>query len=962
MGALFLVRHRTPMYSISMSRIRRFSLGLMAAVVVASTFSTIVPQANVSALSFSGATSPSDLARAYLYGTWVKACISKNLGHNFDGVGINEGGWTSDSSDSTGMIGVQSYACKDVSAMTEGMKGVGVPWGNGKERIEALCKMGVTRVQPGGRTTQLPCYGPDAETGKDSIEVVADWNIGPSVPDGFVRYVNTTAGGDIFSPSALIKYFFYYDIVFKRQCDISPDTGSVGATNVTTIPEIQADGTFKDATYKYDGNAKIKIPYGAINTLGLGDGSGTEIQCYKMGDKLRALSKDPAVAREWLAKYSPGHDGVPGTCDEYAKYHTVDGVDTTAICVEGYRNKSDPTYCSVHYPPGQTDSQITAMKPKSDACEYGAKVATAESGVTVIDTSGAKTPDSKSTCGITGVGWIVCPVMTFLADVMDNTFKFLADSFLSTDPEVFKIGSPTQKAWSIFLSYANVAFVIVFMIIIYSQITSAGIGNYGIKKMLPRLIVGAILVNISYYICQAAIDLSNVLGYSILNLFTTITGQVGPGVSLDWNGTIAAVLAIGAAAGLLIALGGSFLIAALLAVAMVVLILLARKAIIILLVVLSPLAFVAYLLPNTESLFNRWRKMLTTVLLVFPIISLVFGASKLASAIIYNTDKENMVVKLMALGIAAIPLFVILPLLKGAMAAVPVIGGKLQGMSNKATGRASSAGKKGMNDRYTNSTLGRLNKYRAGEASKRSALIQAGAYKGRAANPLNWSRNIRSGANSRFNKSGLSGGFGDKTAAAGSALADKQTEEEINAAKSTLGGKTFDDINQMAHDTKLDEATRTAAIRHIMEKGNFSQRNALVKASKSMSSLQRNAVVSGVMSRGDSAVYGAKIGDAITRGEVGSDADVAGHVAQNIADGKIKAETMVHDADATRLIADVTTGGGSYTIKDSSGTATLRTLSTVETTAVRDAAATAASLPATASKVSQNFKDQFGRL
>ena len=60
----------------------------------------------------------------------------------------------------------------------------------------------------------------------------------------------------------------------------------------------------------------------------------------------------------------------------------------------------------------------------------------------------------------------------------------------------------------------------------------------------------------------------------------------------------------------------------------------------------------------------------------------------------------------------------------------------------------------------------------------------------------------------------------------------------------------------------------TAAIRHIMEKGNFSQRNALVKASKSMSSLQRNAVVSGVMSRGDSAVYGAKIGDAITRGAV----------------------------------------------------------------------------------------------
>lgn len=775
--------------------------------------------------------------------------------------------------------------------------------------------------------------------------------------DDFKRIMNARLGFDLTNPPGEVRYVFYLQ-TYTKACQAaatklyvqSTDAAAAQSDTGAKIRYITLDGK-TDADYLY----KSEVGKGKeVEVIANGlDGSDGRANCGWLVDR---INSNAAAMASWVKSHPSGSSGNLGTCTERYTDPTL-----TKACQDGFDNKSNPNYCAVTYASANSDQEVALAQ----ACEYGLKATAREGSTSSIDPTkvGKSEADTaKSTCGITGVGWIVCPVMTFLADVMDNTFKFLADSFLSTDPEVFKIGNPTQKAWSIFLSYANVAFVIVFMIIIYSQITSAGIGNYGIKKMLPRLIVSAILVNISYYICQAAIDLSNILGYSILNLFTTVTEQVGPGVSLDWNGTIAAVIAIGAAAGLLIALGGSFLIAALLAVAMVVLILLARKAIIILLVVLSPLAFVAYLLPNTESLFNRWRKMLTTVLLVFPIISLVFGASKLASAIIYNTDKENMVVKLMALGIAAIPLFVILPLLKGAMAAVPVIGGKLQGMSNKATGRASSAGKKGMNDRYTNSTLGRLNKYRAGEASKRSALIQAGAYKGRAANPLNWSRNIRSGANSRFNKSGLSGGFGDKTAAAGSALADKQTEEEINAAKSTLGGKTFDDINQMAHDTKLDEATRTAAIRHIMEKGNFSQRNALVKASKSMSSLQRNAVVSGVMSRGDSAVYGAKIGDAITRGEVGSDADVAGHVAQNIADGKIKAETMVHDADATRLIADVTTGGGSYTIKDSSGTATLRTLSTVETTAVRDAAATAASLPATASKVSQNFKDQFGRL
>jgi hypothetical protein len=895
----------------------------MAAVVVASTFSTIVPQANVSALSFSGATSPSDLARAYLYGTWVKFCISKNINQSFDGAGINAGGWTANGSDSTGMVGVGSRACKEVADMTEAMKGVGVPWGSGKERIEALCKMGVTRHQPSGRSTQLPCYGPDAETGRDSIEVVADWKIEPSVPDGFVRYVNAAAGGDIFSPSALIKYFFYYDIVFKRQCDISPDTGSVGATNVTTIPEIQADGTFKDATYKYDGNAKIKIPYGAINTLGLGDGSGTEIQCYKMGDKLRALSKDPAVAREWLAKYSPGHDGVPGTCEEYAKYHKLAGVDLGAICIEGYRNKSDPTYCSVHYPPGQTDSQITAMKPKSDACEYGAKVATAESGTTTIDTTGNESKDPKSTCGITGVGWIVCPVMTFLADVMDNTFKFLADSFLSTDPEVFKIGSPTQKAWSIFLNYANVAFVIVFMIIIYSQITSAGIGNYGIKKMLPRLIVSAILVNISYYICQAAIDLSNVLGYSILNLFSTVTDSVPKAATagtIDWSSNISKILMVGAGAGLLIALGGSFLIAALLAAAMIVLILLARKAFLILLVVLAPLAFVAYLLPNTESLFTRWRKMFTSLLMVFPIIALVFGASKLAAAIISSSDPTNMVTQLMGLGITVIPLFVVIPLLKAAVAAVPVIGGKLQGMSNKATGRASSAGQKGMRNRWDNSYLSRQGKIRAKDRDVRKAMIAGGTYSGR--NPLH---RVRSKVFGAVNRAGISGDAGDKLSTQGAGLADAEFNESVKAAASSQKDWTVADAVAAARSgvdksgRKMNEAERSAAIDRAMSSGGFSDRRSVLEAlasdKKGTSRSVRSRAVTAAYAKGDQSIYGTGFGDQILSetGSINSGADLAAAAVRNAEGGSVTAANMVQNESATKYLIDATVASGNAT-------------------------------------------------
>ena len=57
---------------------------------------------------------------------------------------------------------------------------------------------------------------------------------------------------------------------------------------------------------------------------------------------------------------------------------------------------------------------------------------------------------------------------------------------------------------------------------IYSHITSFGISNYGIKKILPRLIIVAILVNISFYICAIAIDLSNIAGQAIQDMFINI--------------------------------------------------------------------------------------------------------------------------------------------------------------------------------------------------------------------------------------------------------------------------------------------------------------------------------------------------------------------------------------------------------------------------------------------------------
>jgi len=271
--------------------------------------------------------------------------------------------------------------------------------------------------------------------------------------------------------------------------------------------------------------------------------------------------------------------------------------------------------------------------------------------VKVVD---AEPVDESSSCVVEGIGWILCPVANAIAGLTDALFEAV-EAFMKVAPLGLSVtDNPLYEAWSVMRSIANVAFVIAFLIIIFSQLTSAGVSNYGVKKLLPRLIVAAILVNLSYFICAIAVDLSNILGVAIQELFKGIADQsaVSPEKGDNWGSIITAVLTGGAAlAGGLLAVeaftaGGVWgalaaalplLVGALFALVVAFLILLARQALIIMLIVLAPLAFVAYLLPNTENLYKKWQKLFMTLLLLFPMLSVIFGGSLLASSILRNT-------------------------------------------------------------------------------------------------------------------------------------------------------------------------------------------------------------------------------------------------------------------------------------------------------------------------------------
>ena len=252
---------------------------------------------------------------------------------------------------------------------------------------------------------------------------------------------------------------------------------------------------------------------------------------------------------------------------------------------------------------------------------------------------------TSTSCDVQGIGWFICPVSNWLADGIDFMYSALQE-FLKTKPlETTNQNSGIYLAWVIMRNISNVAFIVAFLVIIYSQLTSVGISNYGVKKMIPRLVIAAVLVNLSFTICAILLDLSNIAGYAFQDAFMGIKNTistVGENTSTwTWSEVISTALSNGALAIGAVAFTTELLpmlvpaaTLAGLTLLLILLIMAARQALIIILIIISPLAFVCYLLPGTEKWFKKWRDSFLTMLVFFPAFAVVFGGAQLAGIII----------------------------------------------------------------------------------------------------------------------------------------------------------------------------------------------------------------------------------------------------------------------------------------------------------------------------------------
>lgn len=304
--------------------------------------------------------------------------------------------------------------------------------------------------------------------------------------------------------------------------------------------------------------------------------------------------------------------------------------------------------------------------------------------VDTSDSTEKKDEDSepKSSCSadIGGFGWFICPSMSLGANLADAGYSSVS-MFLDISPDIFsdnpELGGAKQ-AWNFFRDIANVVFVLLFLWVIFSQISNVGVSNYGIKKILPKLILGAILINLSFYICQLAVDLSNILGYALKGVLegASLKAESKPGIGSGIVVLVAEALAgTGAAVFAFLTVSIPMIIWTLLSIAVALLILVFRQAAVILLIAISPIAFAAWLLPNTESLFKKWVSAFKGLLVVFPVASLMYGSGKLAGAVLSNSSGGIM--QFVAMCVPILPLMATPFVIKSSLNSLGSIGAKI---------------------------------------------------------------------------------------------------------------------------------------------------------------------------------------------------------------------------------------------------------------------------------------------
>ena len=631
-------------------------------------------------------------------------------------------------------------------------------------------------------------------------------------------------------------------------------------------------GKVGDNTYYKDGGREDDVRVGSKTGFAPSGNNDAILDCGdNNADTFGAkLADNHRFADAYYALIKPGGDATPGTCGDR---YPVTGTGAEAAraqanldaCHEGYTNKGNAAYCA----------KFAGNAEQQAACEYGRTTATGGKDQTTPPPGtgvGNDSGENKPTCRVEGVGWIVCPIVTFLAKLTDGAYQVVGN-MMEFDTSYFNGDHSIYGAWSIMRNFANVAFVIAFLLIVFSQLSGVGMSNYGIKKMLPKLVVVAVLVNISYWLGAAAVDLSNIAGagvYSLMNngkeqiALTLPEGGVFSGGN-GWANFAGVLLAGGVVAAALFYVTLSVLIPVVVTVLATIitffLALLSREVLLILWIAGLPIIFVLFLFNGTISIAKGALSAGGVLLGMYPFAGFVFGGAGLAGMVIMASS-DSVIVQMSGAAVGVLAIWIIIPL--GATVnkvlgriGLPGVGVQLkglkQGAENYSARRKNIAKGRRLQGRSMITDMGDRIK---GDGSSRVRRLVGGAVRGagrpgtivggfganmalknqlknsnaeqaanEAAQTATYSKIASQIKNSPTGTSkyaqSIAGPTGNvsRIQAAAISAEHKAFGDRVNQEKSTMSRASAADLHNILQDTNASEERRAAAIGKLMEVG-----------------------------------------------------------------------------------------------------------------------------------------------
>jgi hypothetical protein len=331
-------------------------------------------------------------------------------------------------------------------------------------------------------------------------------------------------------------------------------------------------------------------------------------------------------------------------------------------CVNGYvagyqgkpadwceKNTPVTKTCKKGYDAGKSDK---AGGINTTAAQTAATTQDADS-----DTEGAG-PGLECNVSFNPLTWLLCPTVKGLVAIVGQVDNIIMSQLSVGSPgngddpnQIFcssgskatlktKSGDEVKSceaykdAWKSVRNIALGLMVIAGLIVLIAQALGTELLDaYTIRKVLPRLLIAAVGITLSWELMQFFVRLSNDLGFGVRYLiylpFRNIEDATLAGGGATALGLIevTAILAMGIFGVL------SFVATAALAVMIAFVVLVLREMLVIILVIFAPIAIVAYILPNTQKIYKAWWDFFSKALLMFPLIAAFIAIGRVFSVV-----------------------------------------------------------------------------------------------------------------------------------------------------------------------------------------------------------------------------------------------------------------------------------------------------------------------------------------